>query len=53
MGNLRHTDQVIAGLIMKIGGGLLMWGFIAGVFFTWVAEEKRLDGEVRRSVRTG
>jgi putative membrane protein len=48
-----HTDQVIAGLIMKIGGGLLLWGFIAGVFFTWVAEEQGLDGKLHRPARTG
>jgi len=35
------TDQVVAGLIMKLGGGLILWGFIAGVFFTWWAEEQR------------
>ena len=28
-----HSDQVIAGLIMKLGGGMLLWGFIAWVFF--------------------
>lgn len=47
-----HTDQVIAGLIMKIGGGLLLWGFIAGVFFTWVANERELDDRVKRTVTT-
>ena len=42
-----HADQVIAGLIMKLGGGLLLWGFIAGVFFTWWAEEQRYAQPVR------
>jgi putative membrane protein len=37
------TDQLIAGLIMKIGGGLIMWGFIATIFFRWHAREER-DG---------
>lgn len=34
-------DQVIAGLIMKVGGGLILWGFITWVFFSWWAEEQR------------
>lgn len=38
-----HTDQVVAGLIMKIGGGLLLWGVMAGIWFRWWAEEQRLD----------
>lgn len=41
------TDQVIAGLIMKIGGGLIIWGFIAGVFFTWWNEEQKFARPVR------
>lgn len=35
------SDQLIAGLLMKIGGGLLLWGVIAAVFFTWFAREQR------------
>jgi len=34
-------DQQIAGLIMKIGAGLLLWMVIAVVFFRWAAEEER------------
>lgn len=37
------TDQLIAGLIMKIGGGLILWGFITTIFFRWHAREER-DG---------
>ena len=37
------TDQLIAGLTMKIAGGLLLWGFIAAIFFRWFGEEQR-DG---------
>jgi len=33
-------DQRIAGLIMKIGGGLLIWAVIAVVFFRWSSSEK-------------
>jgi len=37
------TDQLIAGLIMKIIGGLIYWGFIAVIFFRWEARE-RVEG---------
>ena len=37
------TDQTIAGLIMKLGGGLILWTVIAITFFRWNAEEERLD----------
>ncbi len=33
-------DQQIAGLIMKIGGGLLLWSIIAVLFFKWSAREE-------------
>jgi putative membrane protein len=33
-------DMQIAGLLMKIGGGLLIWGVIAVLFFRWSAEEE-------------
>ena len=36
-------DQLIAGLTMKIVGGLILWGFIAVIFFRWYAREAR-DG---------
>ena len=35
------TDQRLAGLFMKIGGGLLLWTVIAFVFFRWNAREER------------
>lgn len=34
-------DQRIAGLIMKIGAGTLLWAIIAVIFFRWAAEEDR------------
>ena len=34
------TDQMMAGLIMKIGGGLLLWSIIAVIFFRWHAREE-------------
>lgn len=52
------TDQLVAGLIMKIAGGLILWGFIVAIFFRWHARER--DGwdalalrQVERDVRTG
>jgi putative membrane protein len=36
-------DQQLAGLIMKIGAGLLLWLVIAVVFFRWAAEEERAN----------
>ena len=33
-------DQQIAGLIMKLGMGLLLWAVIAVVFFRWAADEQ-------------
>lgn len=37
------TDQRVAGLIMKIGGGLLLWLAIAILFFRWSAKEERQE----------
>jgi putative membrane protein len=37
------TDQMIAGLIMKIGGGLLLWSVIALLFFKWYASEQKVQ----------
>jgi putative membrane protein len=34
-------DQQIAGLIMKIGAGLLLWMLIAVIFFRWAADEDK------------
>ncbi|MGZ4734145.1 MAG: cytochrome c oxidase assembly protein [Acidimicrobiia bacterium] len=34
-------DQLIAGLIMKIAVGLLLWALIAVIFFRWAAAEER------------
>jgi putative membrane protein len=37
------ADQQIAGLIMKLGVGLWLWGFITGYFFSWYAADRRTD----------
>jgi putative membrane protein len=34
------ADQRIAGLIMKLLGGLILWGFIAALFFRWHRDEE-------------
>ncbi|MDP9242911.1 MAG: cytochrome c oxidase assembly protein [Actinomycetota bacterium] len=53
------TDQLIAGLIMKIVGSAILWGFITAIFFRWHAREERdgLDAlqwrDVERDVRAG
>ena len=36
-----HTDQILAGFLMKFGGGFLLWGAMAVVFFRWFADEQR------------
>ena len=35
------ADQQLAGAIMKIGGGAILWAGIVVVFFRWFAEEDR------------
>ncbi len=35
------TDQTVAGLIMKLGGGAVLWTAIAVIFFRWAAAEER------------
>ncbi|HEX2049822.1 MAG TPA: cytochrome c oxidase assembly protein [Actinomycetota bacterium] len=37
------TDQMIAGLLMKIGGGLLLWAVIAVLFFRWHSNEEKQE----------
>lgn len=38
------TDQRLAGLLMKILGGFILWGFIAVIFFRWYAQEHAPGG---------
>ena len=40
-------DQRIAGLLMKLGGGLLLWLVIAVLFFRWHAAEEENDRQAR------
>lgn len=37
------TDQTVAGLIMKLGGGVLLWAAIAIIWFRWVSREREWD----------
>ena len=39
------ADQQMAGLIMKIAGGLLLWTIIAVLFFKWSAKEEAQESE--------
>jgi putative membrane protein len=52
------TDQTIAGLVMKLVGGLILWSVIGVMFFMWYQVEQR-DGwdelqwrDVEREIRT-
>lgn len=38
------SDMRVAGLIMKVGGGLILWGYITVIFFRWYYDEKKRDG---------
>lgn len=41
-------DMRIGGLIMKLGGGFLLWGIIAVKYFRWAGANERADLEARR-----
>ena len=43
-------DQVVSGLIMKVGGGLVLWTAIAVIFFKWAFEEERATRRARIGV---
>lgn len=44
------TDLQIAGLIMKLGGGLILWGTILVIWFRWIAAERAWDS-IERDLR--
>lgn len=46
-GGTTLQDQRIAGLIMKLGAGLLIWAVITVVFFRWATDEERADRSER------
>lgn len=37
------SDQQVAGAIMKIGGGAILWGILAYTFFAWWSAEQQHD----------
>jgi putative membrane protein len=43
-------DQLIAGLIMKVGGGFFLWTIITIIWFRWAADEERRTGRPRAAV---
>ncbi len=55
------TDQLMAGLVMKLVGGAILWTVIAVVFFRWGREEssegwdalkfRNVEGEIRAGIR--
>ncbi len=45
------TDQTAAGLVMKLGGGFLIWAIIVVIFARWVSAETRKDDEERKARR--
>ncbi|MGH9022632.1 MAG: cytochrome c oxidase assembly protein [Acidimicrobiia bacterium] len=44
-------DQRIAGLLMKLGGGMLLWSVIAVLFFRWHAQEEAATRRRRQEWR--
>jgi hypothetical protein len=36
-------DMQIAGLLMKVGGGFLLWGIITTMYFKWASAQERAD----------
>jgi putative membrane protein len=53
------TDQLIAGLVMKLVGGAILWAVIAAIFFRWGREETTEGWDalkfrnVEREIRAG
>lgn len=41
-------DQRIGGLLMKLGGGLLLWAIITVLFFRWHAQEESSERQARQ-----
>lgn len=46
------VDQTIAGVIMKLGGGFLLWITIAVIWFRWSSRERQWE-EIETSLRSG
>ncbi len=46
------ADQTIAGVIMKIAGGILLWSTIAVIWFRWTRQEREWE-RLEASLRSG
>ena len=46
---LGGLDQTLAGVILKLGGGLILWSFILVIWMKWYKTEKTFDDVVRNS----
>ena len=40
-----ESDQQIGGGVMKLMGSLILWGFIAWIFFDWYARDEKASKE--------
>ncbi|MEJ2538533.1 MAG: cytochrome c oxidase assembly protein [Gemmatimonadota bacterium] len=45
-----RDDQLVAGLLMKMGGAVILWTAISIIFFRWVGRSEREDRYVTGSV---
>lgn len=45
----RVVDQQVAGLLMKLGGGVILWTMMTVIFFRWAAAERTDDPGARIS----
>ena len=45
-----RDDQLLAGLLMKMGGAVVLWTAISILFFRWVRRSERDEGPVRGAV---
>jgi putative membrane protein len=43
-------DLQLAGMVMKLGGGIILWSFIIGIFSRWATSESRTERS--RPIRT-
>jgi len=43
------NDQTLAGLILKLGGGVILWISILVIWMRWYQDEKTFDDVVRNS----
>ena len=43
------NDQTLAGLVLKLGGGVIIWVTILIIWLNWFKEEKTFDDVVRKN----